>query len=323
MSTLIENPDFVYVLYTGLALGVFLAFTGMAQMLKRGENSTEAKSRRMRMIAKGNSTAELLAVLKPGDTGGALNNLPFIGDLPKALLQAGFTIKPMAFLSLCGAIFLMVLLMAMQFLGAPESLLAAVSIGLILPVLVVKSRQSQNTALLIHQLPDALDLMARGLRVGHPLNVSIGSVGEEMPDPIGTEFGIIFDQVSFGDDLADAFQEFAERVDLEDVHYLSASIGIQHGTGSDLARVLEVLSRVIRNRIALRRKIQAISSEGRMTAWFLSALPIIIYTMTSITSPNYYAGVSKDPMFMPMAVAIITLTILNALILRKLVNFRI
>jgi tight adherence protein B len=165
--------------------------------------------------------------------------------------------------------------------------------------------------------------MARGLRVGHPLNTSIGTVAQEMPDPISSEFGIIFDQVNYGEDLPDAFQDFADRVDIEDVYYLSASIGIQHGTGSDLARVVELLAKVIRSRIMMRRKVKAISAEGRASAAFLSSLPILMFVFTSISAPGYYSGVYDDPLFMPMATAIVVLTIANALILRKLVNFHV
>jgi tight adherence protein B len=144
-----------------------------------------------------------------------------------------------------------------------------------------------------------------------------------MPDPIGSEFGIIFDQVSYGDDLVTAVQEFAERIDTEDAHYLAASIAIQHGTGGDLARVVELLAKVIRGRIAMRRRIKAISSEGRLSAWVLSALPLVIYGATSVSSPTYYSGVADAPLYVPMMSTIAFLVVANALILRKLVNFRI
>jgi len=188
---------------------------------------------------------------------------------------------------------------------------------------VVLHIRKRRILAMTHQLPDALDLLARGLRVGHPLNTSIGAVAREMQDPIASEFGLIFDQVSYGDDLPDAFEEFAERVDMEDVNYLASSIGIQHGTGGDLAHVIEILSGVVRGRIALRRKIKAISAEGRLTAWFLSSLPFIIFGMMTVSSPEYYGGVSEDPLFLPMAFAVLAFTVLNAVILRKLVNFKI
>ena len=87
--------------------------------------------------------------------------------------------------------------------------------------------------------------------------------------------------------------------------------------------MIEILSSVVRSRIALRRKIKAISAEGRLTAYFLSALPFIIFGMMTVSSPDYYGGVSDDPLFLPMAVAVLGFTALNAIILRKLVNFKI
>lgn len=323
MQALLDTQEFVYVLYTGLALGVFLLFTGLIQLMSRRENLSEAKSRRMRMIAKGTSTADLLAVLKPPERGDILTRLPFVGNLRRDLLQAGILMGPWRFLQLCGLLTAIAVAIGLQVRPLHFALPAGFILGFALPILIVKNRRKTRTMALIHQLPDALDLLARGLRVGHPLNTSIGAVAEEMEDPIGTEFGIIFDQVSYGDDLTDAFAEFAERVDLEDVHYLSASVGIQHGTGGDLARVIQVLSDVIRGRISMRRRIKAISSEGRLTSWFLSSLPLVIYGMTSMTSPDYYSGVAEDPLYIPMAVTIVFFTVLNFLVLRKLVNFRI
>lgn len=323
MELIWENRDIAYLLYTGIALGVLLLFTGVTQLLTRTENRAEAKSRRLRMMAKGRTTAEILAVLKPEEKGGPFSRIPFFGSLSKDMRKAGMVMKFGQFLFICAFIVVVATTVASQFLGLWQALIVGPVVGLFLPAAFVKQKRNQRTDALIRQLPDALDLLARGLRVGHPLNTSIGAVAEEMADPIGTEFGLIFDQVSYGDDLADAVAEFSERVDLEDVYYLSASVGIQHGTGGDLARVISVLGQVIRSRIAMRRRIQAISAEGRMTAWFLSALPILIYLSTSVTSPSYYAGVADDPLFIPMASAIVGLTVLNFLVLRKLVNFRI
>ena len=323
MNLTFDSQEMVYLIYCGIALGVLLAFTGIAQMSSRNENRSEAKSRRMRMISQGRSTAELLALLKPQQNRGILSRLPFIGDLPRKLVQAGVLIRPAVFVQICILFAIIIFIATNQYYGPLVGALAGFTLGIVTPMAFVQARCNSQTQKLIHQLPDALDMMARGLKVGHPLNTSIGYVAEEMADPIATEFGIVFDQVNYGEDLPDAFQEFAERVDLEDVNYLSASIGIQHGTGGDLANVIEVLSRVIRDRIAMRRKIRAISSEGRMSSWFLSALPFIIFAMTSVMSPDYYAGVADDPLFQPMAISIVFLTVMNVLVLKKLVEFRV
>ncbi|MCV6824435.1 MULTISPECIES: type II secretion system F family protein [Halocynthiibacter] len=323
MADFSQFTDLNFVIYALVALGVFLLFTGVTQLLSRSENRLEAKNRRLRMIGKGRSTEEVLAILKPDTGGGILTRLPFIGNLPQLLSQAGLTLRPGAFVLLMIFATAFAFLLGLIYLSLPKAILFALALGVGVPVSVVRSKRKKRMDQLVGQLPDALDLLARGLRVGHPLNTSIGAVAEEMADPIGTEFGIIYDQVSYGEDLTDAFQQFADRVDLEDVHYLSASIGIQHGTGGDLARIVNVLSRVVRDRIMMRRKIHAISSEGRMTMYILSAIPVVIYTYTSIMTPSYYGGVADDPLYVPMAMAVVVLSVLNFLTLRKLVNFHI
>ncbi len=323
MQAFLESNDILYVVYVGIALGVFLAFTGIVQILSRSESSVEAKSRRMKMIEKGASTEEILDVLKPSDSGGPMTRLPLVGNFERDLQQAGLLIRPQRFLLLCLLLTFATVVIGLTMTDAPVALAVGFGVGIFLPIIWVKSKKDERQKKLVHQLPDSLDLLARGLRVGHPLNTSVDAVAREMSDPIGTEFGIIFDQVSFGDDLTDAFVDFSNRVDLEDVYYLSASVGIQHGTGGDLARVIAILSQVIRARIALRQKIKSISAEGRMTAWILSIIPVLIFSWTMLTTPDYYGGVMDDPLFIPAAVFIIGCVILNALILRKLVNFRI
>jgi len=321
--TYLGNQDLQNILYILLFLGVLLAFSGFAQLLSRGEDIKTAKNRRMRMIAKGASKSEILALLKKPEKRGLISLLPFIGNFPLVIRQAGLTIKPGTVLLLCAVCASITFTVSAQFVWILYALGISVVLCVVLPLGLVYSTRKKRLTELVSQLPDTLDLMARGLKIGHPLNASIEAVAREMPDPIGTEFGLMFDQISYGDELVDAFYDLAERVDLEDMRYLAVSVGIQHGTGGDLARVLSVLSTVIRDRIAMRRRIHAISSEGRLSANFLSCLPIIIFMFTSLTAPSFYAGISQDPLYVPMITAIIILVIANYLALRKLVNFRI
>jgi len=314
----------LFLIYCGVAVGILVAFTSLASFFSRSETTGEVRSRRLRLIREGHSIEERLALLKPPSAEEAGGGIPVLTKLTVMLRRAELSVSAGAFLGLCLAltvvIFLPLLVTPVPTLAA---VILAVVVGFVLPLSVLQLRVERKKQALIMQLPDALELMARGLRVGHPLDTSIGNVAQEMSDPIGSEFGIIFDQVNYGDSLPDAFQDFAERVDIEDVYYLSASIGIQHGTGSDLAHVVELLSKVVRSRIMMRRKVRAISAEGRASAMFLSALPVLMFVFTSIMSPNYYSGVYDDPMFAPLATAIVALTLANALILRKLVNFHV
>lgn len=312
-----------FLIYIGIALGVFLLLTGVTQIASRRENAQEARNRRMKMIAAGARTEDILSVLKPELQRGPFSRLPLVGDLPRLIRRAALNVSPGRFLMMCSLISVAVMIPAIVFLPLPLGVVAGLLLGFGLPIYFLVRKASARADRMTRQLPDALDLLARGLRVGHPLQTSIKAVATDIPDPIGSEFGIMFDQVSYGDDIADAFHEFAERVDLEDVRYLAVSIGIQHGTGGDLARVVQVLGQVVRNRIAMRQRILAISSEGRLTGAFLSLLPVLIFVATSILTPDYYSGVMDDPMFTPIAIAVVALTVLNFIAIRKLVNFRI
>lgn len=309
--------------YVGIFLGALMAFDGVWQLVSRSERSGMARNRRMRMIAKGADESEVLSLLKPQPAQWALHALPLIGTLPRDLQRAGMTVKPVVVLGLGLSLSLVIGLALTSRLTPPVAFAVGAAIGLLGPILVIRSRRDERMKHLVTQLPDALDLMARGLKVGHPLNTTIASVARDMADPVATEFGILVDQVAYGDDLVDAFRDLAERTDLEDVNYLATSVAIQNGTGGDLARVLLTLSRVIRGRIAMRRRIKAISAEGRATAAFMSFLPVFIFGSTSFLSPDYYAGVADDPYFRPVAITVVVLIVANALAMRRLVNFKI
>ncbi|KAB2883630.1 MAG: type II secretion system F family protein [Albidovulum sp.] len=308
--------------YVGVFIGVLLAFEGFRQILSRRESRAEARNRRMRLIAAGATTEERLSLLKPRHDAWRLSGLPLIGTLPSELARAGMTIRPELFVALSASAAAILGLAASTVMDPLVAGLVAVTLAVAVPVLWVRARRKKRMNALVAQLPDALDLMARGLTVGHPLNATIASVAQDMKDPVAMEFGIIVDQIAYGEDLPEAVMDFADRTDLEDTRYLAVSIAIQHGTGGDLARVLMTLSKVIRDRLTMRQRIKAISAEGRLTSVFLSSLPIVILTSTMVSSPDYYAGVSDDPLFRPFAIIVGTLVIANYLTMRKLVNFR-
>ena len=319
---ILQQLDLQFVIYVVAFVGVLLVFEGLRQMVSRKEHAERAKSRRMQLIQKGASTEEILKILKPTEKRSFVERLPFVGDLPLVLRQAGIVMAPGAFLVTCLAAAVAIFVIAVQFITTLNAIGFGILLGIAVPILQVRMKRNERMNLLVKQMPDALDLMARGLKVGHPLNSSLSSVANEMSDPIGSEFGIVVDQVSFGEDLTDAFRDLALRIDQEDVHYLSTAIAIRHGTGGDLARVLNVLSRSIRDRLNMRKKITALTAEGRLTAAFLSFIPVMIFVAMQFLTPSYYGSIANEPEAVPLGIAIIVLTIMNGLVLRRLVNFR-
>ena len=166
-------------------------------------------------------------------------------------------------------------------------------------------------------------MIVRSLRAGHPLNAAMSVAADEMPDPIGSEFGIAVDEATYGIDLRDAVQNMADRVGLHDLHYMVVSIRIQYGTGGNLAEVLAGLSKVIRDRFNMFRKIKAVSAEGRLAGYFLSALPILTAGALWMVNPDYYLDVSDDPRAPYLIYSVLVLITLNVILINRLVNFRV
>ncbi|UWR25889.1 type II secretion system F family protein [Sulfitobacter sp. S223] len=282
-----------------------------------------ARSSRLQAMIPKKTKTEAAALVRSGARTDKGLSLPFIGNVGQLLRRADLDDRRFA---LCmgilggGAVFGALL----TFFTSPVlAFPAGIGLTAFIVLQLVNRRYSKRMDALTLQLPDALDLMMRGLRVGHPINATIANVGRTMADPVGAEFRTLAHQVSHGDYLTDAFRDFADRTGHEDIEYLSVSIAIQHGTGGNLANMIDTLSKVVRARIMMRRRVKAISSEGRISAYVLSGLPVLIYLATSITAPAYYADVSDDPMFKPMAVAIVALIVANFLALRKLVSFEV
>lgn len=191
-----------------------------------------------------------------------------------------------------------------------------------LPYIWLRRRASKKTALFAAQLPEAIDLITRSLKAGHPVPVAISMVAREMPDPIGTEFGIVTDEVTYGSDLVTALNGLYERVNLPDLPLLISSVSIQATTGGNLREILEGLSEVIRERGKMKRKIKAISAEGRMSAMFLTAMPILLFIALQFLIPKYYGEIWDEPMTWKLFAGLGTWLTIGNLIILKMVSFK-
>lgn len=315
--------DPIYFIYVGGCIGVLLLIKGLRQSIRGGNVDTRAKTKRFKMLSKGMSAEDILGTLRRPMSTSRWHRIPVFGTVPARMQQAGFTMKPMPFLAICFSLCFVIFLFGRISMGTLPAFGAAITAGFVIPMSVINIVRRKRVDAFALQLPDALDQMKRGLSVGHPLNVTISNVARNMKDPIGTEFGLVADQIAYGEDLPRAFLDLADRMDQEDMHYLAASITIQYGSGGNLGYMFGTLAKVIRARFALRRRVKAISSEGRISAYILSALPFLMIGTTMITAPDYYAGVSGERSAMIMAIVVAVLMTGNALLLRRLVNFKV
>jgi tight adherence protein B len=141
------------------------------------------------------------------------------------------------------------------------------------------------------QFPDAMDIIVRSLRAGHPVPVAIALVAQELPDPIGTEFGIAADEITYGADVETAMRNLYFRVGQEDLPLFVTAVAIQGSTGGNLSEILSNLSAVIRLRFKMRRKIKALAAEGKFSALFLSGLPVAVFCLINIMTPEFYGSI--------------------------------
>ena len=187
----------------------------------------------------------------------------------------------------------------------------------------VNKKAKKRMSLLEEQLPDAVELMVRSLRVGHPFSSAIGNVSKEVADPLGTEFGVIADEASYGRDIAESLKAFAERMDNQDLRFLAVAVTIQQQSGGNLAEILEGLAKVIRARFKLFRRVKAITAEAKWSGGFLSAFPIGALIMINVIQPNYYDDVKETPAFIPACLIVGALLVANFIFMKVMVNIKV
>ncbi|MBD3666215.1 type II secretion system F family protein [Sulfitobacter aestuariivivens] len=171
------------------------------------------------------------------------------------------------------------------------------------------------------QLAPAIDIIVRSLNAGHPLTTSIALVSREMPDPIGSEFGILSDQMTFGSELEQAMLNMYDRVGADELNMVTVSVSVQRGTGGNLAEILENLAQMIRDRLMIRAKIRAISAEGRITAWIMLLFPFGLFYMLLFMVPVYFDPVWESGYGGIVVGVCLALIFFGMIVIRRLVNF--
>ncbi len=245
-------------------------------------------------------------------------------SLNRLVLQSGLTIG-FARLILIIAITTVTAFGVTMFLrnNIMQALLAALFSATVLPYMALKFLRGRRQKKFGAQFPDAIDIIVRSLRAGHPVPIAINMVGREMPDPIGSEFGIVTDEITYGADLETAMRNLYFRIGSDDLPLFVTAVAIQGSTGGNLGEILENLSGVIRQRFKMRRKIRALAAEGRASAMILSALPIGMFLVIQLIAPDFYASVwHEDLTKILLSVAGAWMGIGN-LIMFKMVNFKI
>lgn len=292
-------------------LVAFIAVTGVAvllfelSMLRSVFGSEEARNKklknRLEKIQKsakhtaGHSLLENSNQEKNSFLYRLFKNLPFFGRLPLLLEQTGQKISLNRFLLI--SCILSLILSVIAWIVTNNLLFSSVAAiaAPIIPILVLKIQQHRRINLFDSQLPEALDIMTRALKAGHPFDRTLNLVAEELADPVAEEFAITYAELSYGIALKDVLNNMLERCPSKMLKIMTTSVLVQKETGGNLAEILHNISKVIRSSYRFQRKLKTLSAEGRLSMMILSSIPFVLTGMMFLVAPDIISELFTNP----------------------------
>jgi tight adherence protein B len=310
-----------FVLVLGIVYGLYWLFVERDE----AEEQSALRKRLKRPTQKSVVNAALLRERERLSDMGAFDTvLARMGGLTepmqRTLHQAGMKVTVGTILLACGCLGVLGYLAATWFLHMP---LVSLAFGLAcayLPYAFVRMKRSRRMIKFEEQFPEAIDLLARALRAGHALTTALMMVADEMADPVGPEFRLLFDQQNYGMPLPQALKEFAARTPIIDARFFVTAVLTQRESGGNLSEVLDNLANIIRDRFRVKRQVRVISAHGRITGWVLSALPTSLGLFFALTSPDIYTKFYHDPFGMKMILFALGMQVVGVLIIQRIVQ---
>lgn len=209
-------------------------------------------------------------------------------------------------------------------LGKPPVLGAAGGLALaVLPWWRVAHRRQRRIEQIERQFPQALDLMSRAMRAGHGFGAAVRMVAEELPEPLGRDFRILFDEINYGVPTHEALARLVQRVPLPDVSYFVVAVVIQRESGGNLAELLDKIAAIVRERLKLHGEVRTLSAEGRLSAYILTTLPFAVALVVNLVNPSFMAVLWTDPGGMRMVGTALFMMVLGVLWMRSIVRIRV
>jgi len=316
--------DPLYLFYGLAALAAILAAEAVYLLVHNTKDYRNRVNRRLEIAQKEGDREKVLVQLRRerglGDNGEGLLSFAAFNRL---VVQSGIKVSPWRAGLQIAALALAAFVGVFALKGdVVKALLAAPVAATVLPLLVLVAKRRRRRTAFGMRFPDAIDIIVRSLRAGHPVPVAISMVARELPDPVGTEFGMVADEITYGADIETALRGMMERVGQEDLPLFVTSVGIQSTTGGNLSQILDNLSKVIRERFKMRRKIRGLSAEGRAGAMILNVMPFGVFVLVNFISPTFYGDIwhlAPTPWVLGGAIAWM---VVGNLIMRSMVNFK-
>lgn len=310
----------IFIAVLALVEGVYLAVFGKSISLNNRVN------RRLDMLEKGAGREQVLEQLrKEMEQHMNARGIPLYSLLAEKAQKANIAFTPQQIIMLMGgvAVVAYIGLTVGTSAGGAVRIVVSIAMGIGGVYVWINNKAKKRLSMIEEQLPDAVELMVRSLRVGHPFSSAVQIVAREVPDPMGSEMGVIADESAYGRDVADSLKSLAERVDMQDLRFLAVAVSIQQTSGGNLAEILEGLAKVIRSRFKLFRRVKAITAEAKWSGTFLSGFPLVALVMINVIQPHYYDEVKETSMFIPAALVAGGFLVANVFVMRTLTNIKV
>jgi tight adherence protein B len=310
-----------FVLVVGIVYGLYW-------LIIEREDAEHQNALRKRLKRPGTKSVVTEALLKDKDRlsdvsalDSALASLGrFTGPMQRTIAQSGLQVTVSTVLLGSGCLAGLAYIAVTNYLHLPLVGVAAAILAAFLPYSFVKMARNRRMLKFEEQFPEAIDLLARALRAGHAFTTGLSMVGDEMADPVGPEFRLLFDQQNYGMPLPQALKAFADRIPILDARFFVTAVLTQRDAGGNLSEVLDNLSSIIRDRFRVKRQVRVISAHGRITGWILSALPVSLALFFAVTSPETYRKFYTDPLGIKMIIFALGLQVVGVFVIRKIVQ---
>ena len=310
----------IFVAVLVLVEGIYLTIFGKSISLNNKLN------RRLELLEKGGGREKVLDQLRKEMTQHIKSrSIPLYSILASKAQKANIAFSPVQLIMIMGGLSIMAFvgLTVGTATSAPIRAIVAAIMGIGGVFVWVNKKAKKRMDMIEEQLPDAVELMVRSLRVGHPFSSAIGIVAKEVPDPLGSEIGMISDEAAYGRDMGESLKAMAERMDMQDMRFLAVAVNIQQTAGGNLAEILDGLAKVIRARFKLFRRVKAITAEAKWSGMFLSMFPLLCLLGVSVLQPNYYDAVKTTSVFIPACLVVAGFLTVNIFVMRALVNIKV
>ncbi|HEY1752635.1 MAG TPA: type II secretion system F family protein [Caulobacteraceae bacterium] len=308
-----------------LVFATVFSFGQAAWGLFGARQARKAVNRRLKTQERAGSLGELVLELRKQrgitEDGGSIFSWGWLADL---VMRSGVTVDPRRWAMVIGGLVLGGGFAGLYFThNMIVAIAGAVAAGIGGPLAYLTFQAGQRSKNISLQLPNALEVIVRSLEAGHPIPTAISLVGRELPDPVGSEFGMAADEIAYGATLEQAVARIADRCRHQDVDLFAAAIRLQEKAGGNLTGLLKMLARTVRERHKMRLKIRAASSEGRMSAYILTAAPVVCFIFINVAQPHYYADV-LHVRFIQIGLGVLGgLIVTGNLIMRRMIDMRI